>query len=97
MVKATGVSRHVDELGRVVIPKELRRTLGIAKKDPLDIFVHEDQIILRKHTVGCIFCGELTENTKYFQGKEVCFNCLVEVTRLQSEMQAAATTTRGES
>jgi transcriptional pleiotropic regulator of transition state genes len=58
-MKSTGVVRRVDELGRIVIPMELRRTLNIGEKDPLEIFVAEDMIILKKYTPGCIFCGSV--------------------------------------
>ena len=58
-MKSTGVVRRVDELGRIVIPMELRRTLNIGEKDPLEIFVAEDMIILKKYTPGCIFCLSL--------------------------------------
>ncbi|MEC0014812.1 AbrB/MazE/SpoVT family DNA-binding domain-containing protein, partial [Bacillus cereus] len=48
-MKSTGVTRKIDELGRIVLPKELRRTLGIAEKDPIEIFVEEEKIILQKY------------------------------------------------
>ncbi|CVK18504.1 AbrB/MazE/SpoVT family DNA-binding domain-containing protein [Sporomusa sphaeroides] len=56
-MKSTGITRKVDELGRVVIPRELRRTLDIEEKDPLEIFVDGDRIILRKYNPGCVVCG----------------------------------------
>ena len=55
-MKSTGMVRKVDELGRIVIPIEMRRTLDIEEKDVLEIFVEEDRIILRKHEVACVFC-----------------------------------------
>jgi len=61
-MKSTGVVRKVDELGRVVIPIELRRTLGIAEKDALEIYVDHEKIILKKYEPACIFCGMLTHN-----------------------------------
>ena len=57
MVKSTGIVRKVDELGRVVLPIELRRTLNIDIKDSLEIYVENDSIILRKYEPSCIFCG----------------------------------------
>ena len=90
-MKATGMSRQVDELGRVVIPIELRRTLGINVKDPLAIFTHEDQIILRKYNVGCFFCGEVDDTMLHFHGEEVCSSCGNEMTDLLVKSQVAAT------
>jgi len=74
-MKSTGVVRKVDELGRVVIPIELRRNLDIEEKDALEIYVDEDCIILRKYEPGCIFCGNVDKVTN-FKGKNVCEDCL---------------------
>ncbi|MDH7578331.1 MAG: AbrB/MazE/SpoVT family DNA-binding domain-containing protein [Bacillota bacterium] len=73
-MKSTGVVRKVDELGRVVIPIELRRTLGIAEKDALEIYVDREKIILKKYEPACIFCGN-AENVQHFRGKNVCREC----------------------
>ncbi|NLM52280.1 MAG: AbrB/MazE/SpoVT family DNA-binding domain-containing protein [Firmicutes bacterium] len=70
-MKATGIVRKVDELGRVVIPIELRRTLGIKIKDGLEIFVDDEKIILRKYEPACIFCQN-AENVIDYRGKIVC-------------------------
>ena len=90
-MKATGVSRPLDQLGRVVIPKELRVILDIHANDPLAIFTHENQIILRKYTVGCLFCGELDNTMLHFHGEEVCSSCVNEMTEILARGQAAAT------
>ena len=74
-MKSTGVVRRVDELGRVVIPIELRRTMSIAEKDALEIYVDSDRIILRKYEPACVFCGNADEVTN-FKGKNVCKECL---------------------
>ena len=74
-MKSTGIVRKVDELGRVVIPRELRRTLGIENGDPMEIFMAGDRIILRKYEPTCIFCGN-AEDTVSFKGKVVCNHCL---------------------
>ena len=80
-MKATGIIRRVDELGRIVLPIELRRSLSIkAGKDkenntPLEIFVDGEQIILKKYEPACIFGGEFGE-LKEYKGKKVCSNCL---------------------
>lgn len=73
-MKSTGIVRKVDELGRVVIPIELRRTLSIAEKDSLEIYVDNDRIVLRKYEPACIFCGSM-EDTTLFKNKMVCRCC----------------------
>lgn len=75
MMKSTGIVRKVDELGRVVIPIELRRTLGIGEKDALEIYVDGERIMLKKYEPACIFCGN-AENVTYFKGKIICRECL---------------------
>lgn len=77
-MKSTGVVRKVDELGRIVVPIELRRTLDIAEGDPLEIFVDEEQIILKKYEPGCIFCGQAKEIVNY-KGKNICKSCIEEL------------------
>lgn len=79
-MKATGIVRKVDELGRVVIPIELRRTLGISEKDPLEIFTEGDTIILKKYEPACIFCGQ-ARRVSDFKGKNVCPDCIEELGR----------------
>ncbi|WP_027633357.1 AbrB/MazE/SpoVT family DNA-binding domain-containing protein [Clostridium hydrogeniformans] len=74
-MKSTGVVRKVDELGRIVLPIELRRTLDIEVKDALEIFTEGEQIILRKYQPACIFCGEANDMTN-FKGKNICEHCL---------------------
>ncbi|MEM5769773.1 MAG: AbrB/MazE/SpoVT family DNA-binding domain-containing protein [Bacillota bacterium] len=73
-MKSTGIVRKVDELGRVVLPIELRRTLDIAEKDSLEIYVDSDRIVLRKYEPACIFCGSM-EDTSLFKNKMVCRAC----------------------
>ncbi|GAB6621272.1 MULTISPECIES: AbrB/MazE/SpoVT family DNA-binding domain-containing protein [Bacillus] len=73
-MKATGITRKVDELGRIVIPKELRKTLNIDTKDPIEIFTEEDSIILRKYesNMTCMITGEVSnKNISLFNGKIV--------------------------
>jgi transcriptional pleiotropic regulator of transition state genes len=77
-MKSTGIVRKVDELGRVVIPIELRRTLGIGEKDALEIYVDGERIMLKKYEPACIFCGS-TEQTITYKGKIICGNCLSEM------------------
>ncbi len=77
-MKSTGIVRKVDELGRVVIPIELRRTLEIAEKDALEIYVDGEQIILKKYAPACIFCGQ-AKDVQVFKGKNICPACLDEL------------------
>ena len=81
MLKSTGIVRKVDELGRVVIPIELRRTLGISEKDALEIYVDGERIILKKYEPACIFCGNADQVT-HFKGKIICSDCLGEMPRV---------------
>jgi len=68
----------VDELGRIVVPIELRRTMDIAVKDTLEIFVEGDQIILKKYHPACIFCEDAL-NVIPYKGKMVCHSCRAEL------------------
>lgn len=74
-MKSTGIVRKVDELGRVVIPIELRRTLNIDEKDSLEIYVDGERIILKKYEPACIFCGN-AEDVLNYRGKNICSICL---------------------
>lgn len=80
-MKASGITRKVDELGRIVIPIELRRTLNIDVKDALEIFTEEDMIILRSYKPLCYICGS-GEELKEFKGKRVCGDCVNEAKKL---------------
>ena len=77
-MKTTGIVRRVDELGRVVLPIELRRTLDIAERDPLEIYVDGHSIILNKYQPACIFCGDSKDIISY-KGKNVCGACMKEL------------------
>ena len=77
-MKSTGIVRKVDELGRIVLPIELRRTLNIDIKDSIEIYVENDSIVLKKFEPTCIFCGS-NENWKPFHDKNVCEKCLNEM------------------
>ena len=74
-MKSTGIVRKVDELGRIVLPIEMRRTLDIAERDALEIYVDGDSIILKKYQPACIFC-ENTKDVISFEGKNVCPDCI---------------------
>ena len=77
-MKSTGIVRKVDELGRVVLPIELRRTLDIEIRSPLEIYIDGDLIILKKYEPACIFCGEAKEVVN-FKDKIICNGCLKEL------------------
>ena len=74
-MKSTGIIRKVDELGRIVLPIELRRTLDIAERDELEIYLDNDRIILQKFEPSCIFCGSSHRLLQY-HGKNVCHECV---------------------
>ena len=74
-MKATGIVRKVDVLGRIVLPIELRKNLDIEKEDPIEIYVDGASIVLKKYDTQCVFCG-IAENIKQFLDKNVCVGCL---------------------
>ncbi len=74
-MKATGITRNLDQLGRIVLPIELRRTLDINENDSLEIFTEDDTIILRKYNPGCYICGGLDE-LAVIDGKRFCRDCM---------------------
>ena len=77
-MKATGIVRNIDELGRIVLPIELRRTLGINIKDPMEIYMEGSSIVLKKHEPNCVFCGS-SKKVSEFKGKNICENCRKEL------------------
>ena len=77
-MKSTGIVRKVDELGRIVLPIELRRTLDIAEKDSLEIYVDGASIVLKKYQPACIFRDD-AKDVVNFKGKNVCPNCIREL------------------
>ena len=74
-MKSTGIIRKVDDLGRIVLPIELRRTLDIVERDELEIYMENDQIVLRKYEPACIFCG-LDRKLVTYNGKNICRECI---------------------
>ena len=78
MRKSTGIVRKVDELGRIVLPIELRRLLDIEEKDSLEIYVDDDCIVLKKYAPACIFCGNASD-VYNFKGKKICGDCLSQI------------------
>ena len=82
-MKSTGIVRRIDELGRIVLPIELRRTLSIGEKDSLEIYVDQDQVILKKYEPACVFCGEFKDIILY-KNKHVCGKCISEMEQIQN-------------
>jgi len=80
MLKATGVVRKVDGLGRIVIPMEIRQAYDIKEKDSLEIFIDGGKIVLRKYEPACIFCNN-AENVTDYHGKLICETCLKEINK----------------
>ena len=79
-MKSTGIVRCLDELGRVVLPIELRRTMDISPRDSVEIYVDGDKIILKKYEPTCIFCGS-SKDVVSFKDRNVCASCLKELRR----------------
>lgn len=77
-MKSTGIVRKVDGLGRVVLPIELRRTIGIAEKDGLEIYVDDETILLKKYQPACIFCDS-ADGLEPYKGKNICQACMAEM------------------
>ncbi len=80
-MKSTGIVRKLDELGRIVLPIEMRRTFGLAEKDAVEIYVDGDNIILRKHQPNCALCGSGTELVEY-NGRPICKACIKEMAEM---------------
>lgn len=74
-MKSTGIVRKIDELGRIVLPKELRNTLKIGHKDAMEIYVEDECIIIKKYEPACIFCGSASDVVTYLD-KKLCKDCI---------------------
>ncbi|WP_027085435.1 AbrB/MazE/SpoVT family DNA-binding domain-containing protein [Cohnella panacarvi] len=77
-MKATGIVRKIDGLGRVVIPMEMRKTMDLPEGTALEIFVNGNQIVLRRYEPGCVFCGSMTD-VKVIREKLICTSCVSEI------------------
>ncbi len=73
-MKSTGIIRKVDDLGRIVLPIELRRMLDIAERDELEIYIENDHIILQKYEPACLFCGS-SRGLLSYREKNICQDC----------------------
>ena len=74
-MKSTGIVRRMDELGRIVLPVELRRTLDIADRDELEIYLDDDKVVLKKYEPSCVFCASM-RGLATFRGRNVCAECI---------------------
>lgn len=79
-MKETGIARPIDHMGRIVIPKEMRKRLSIFENDELDVSVEGSKIVLKKITPGCTFCGSRT-GLSAIKGKYICADCKAELTK----------------
>ena len=77
-MKSTGIVRKIDELGRIVLPIELRRTLEIGERDALEIYVESSSVVLQKFRPSCVFCDG-SKDIETYKGKNVCAKCLREL------------------
>lgn len=77
-MKYTGIVRRIDDLGRIVLPVELRRGLELENGDSLEIFVEDNTIILKKYQPACIFCGNVAD-ISVFKGRNICPSCAKEI------------------
>ena len=83
-MKATGIIRRVDELGRVVIPIEIRNQFKIVEKDPIEIYVDDSSIILKKYEPNCVFCGN-TKSLISYKDKLVCSKCAEKLSNFENK------------
>ena len=74
----TGIVRHIDELGRIVIPSEIRKRFGFGVKDPVEITVRGETILLTRPQELCVFCGRSDELSEY-RNRCVCVTCIAEL------------------
>jgi transcriptional pleiotropic regulator of transition state genes len=86
-MKSTGIVRRIDELGRIVLPIEIRKNLALASRDAVEIFVNEDTIVLKKYEPACIFCGSL-DNASLFKGRIICDKCLADLKKAHSDYES---------
>ena len=80
-MKSTGMVRKIDELGRIVMPAEIRQTLGLQVRDAMEIFIDGDRVILQKYQPSCIFCAN-ADDLVYYEGKRICPECLSKLKNL---------------
>jgi len=79
-MKSTGIVRRIDDLGRIVLPKETRKIMELPEGTPMEIYTEGEAIVLKKYEPACIFCGD-AKNVKNFKGKNICSKCLNELSQ----------------
>lgn len=79
-MKATGIVRKIDELGRIFIPRELINHFSFEERQPLEIFVSGERIVLQKYQPGCVFCGNIGGTVTY-KGQRICLDCIKEASK----------------
>ncbi|MCL2420879.1 MAG: AbrB/MazE/SpoVT family DNA-binding domain-containing protein [Defluviitaleaceae bacterium] len=84
-MKATGIVRKVDELGRIVLPSELRKTMHVSVGDSFELFTHDNTVVLKKYEPGCILTGLMDELVEY-QGRKVSKQAIKEMAELAGIM-----------
>ncbi|BFH12306.1 AbrB family transcriptional regulator [Paenibacillus dendritiformis] len=86
-MKATGIVRNLDSLGRVVIPMELRRTMGIGEQEPMEIYTDGDRIVLKRYFSGCSLCGSTEKSLKrYARDRSICVGCIKLIADRQQQL-----------
>lgn len=86
-MKATGIVRNVDPLGRIVIPKEIRNNFHLEINDPIEIFVNDNnEIVLKKYEPACIFCAS-TDDVVIYNGRQICKDCIEKLTSALSKLK----------
>lgn len=81
-MKSTGIVRRIDEFGRISLPVEMRKTMGLEEKAPVEFFVDGNAIVIKKYSPSCVFCGESEAVVEYL-GKLVCKNCIATLSELK--------------
>ena len=84
-MKSTGIVRRVDDLGRIVLPAELRKNLDIEPRDSMEIFIEGDLILLKKYEPQCVFCGQ-AGSVSLFKSKNVCANCAKDIANQEEKI-----------
>ena len=83
-MKSTGIVRTIDELGRIVLPKELRKTLNINPRDQFEFYVENDSIVLKRNESACVFCNRM-EDTFLYEGQSFCVKCMIKMAEQRSK------------
>jgi AbrB family transcriptional regulator, transcriptional pleiotropic regulator of transition state genes len=90
-MKATGIVRRIDDLGRVVLPKEMRDTFGWNPGTPIEVFVDGEAVVLRKYAPGCSLCGNVdTPMTNLYPQKAICTSCVDIIVKDRDSLKRAA-------